>query len=269
MMRHSRLSLAALIGLLVLGTGPAGAQPEDDAPPRDRRDRGDDRRGPATRDAEDGRRDDDRPGWRRGRRPDDDGLRREGDGGRFRDRAGPPRPDDRDAWDLPPERVREMMDFTQREFPRLHDRLAEARERSDRDFKRSLRFVAPRMLEMMHQQRENPELGDTVIAQHRVEWELFELRHRHKCARTPEEREETAHAIREKLMQSFDLRVRRLALEIKQMEQRLEQAKADLADQQENKQPLIERQFKDFLNDDRPPPPPGDQPPPPPPPPSS
>lgn len=156
-------------------------------------------------------------------------------------------PSDSDSDTLTDEQIDRLMTFLQRNFPVMHDRLARMRERDPANFKRLIHRAARTMFPMVRLAAENPELGEKMIAEHKAQLKVQELRDRYARTREPEKA-----AIREELRQqvdiAFEARMDRLRFEVKQLQKRLDQAKDNLANQEKNKQQMIQDRLADLLS---------------------
>jgi hypothetical protein len=150
-----------------------------------------------------------------------------------------------------PRQMEEFMKFAEKEFPLLADRMKQAREKHPR----GMMEIKKRIGELMRLRRENPELAEKVIAQHRNEMKVADLHRQYRHARTQEERDAIAGEIRAEMETGFELRIERLRLEIDQLEKRLNEAKQNLVNQEQNKSTLIEEQFQKLIAEKVPTPP--------------
>jgi hypothetical protein len=169
---------------------------------------------------------------------------------RFGHRPGP-------HGDFDPKQMEEFMEFARAEFPLLYKHMKQARERHPGGWRQ--KFAGPfgkRIGELMRLRHENPELAEVVIAQHRHEVVVADLHRQYRQARTTEERDAIAAEIRSELETGFELRLKRLEIEIAQLQRRLHEARRSLADQELNRDKMIEAHIQKLLKSDAPPPPP-------------
>jgi hypothetical protein len=226
-----------IIGAMVCGCWVTAVLAEDDRPSKKLD------RAAATQPAgydDEGRTDPRRKQFKGGRPYAGEDHRRRGPGRRF----GGDGPRD-------PHQVEEFMKFAEKEFPMLYERMKHAREKHPGGFEP----IRRRINELMKLRRENPELAEKVIAQHRHEMKVGDLHRQYRHARTQEERDAIAAEIRSELEVGFQLRIERLQLEIAQLEQRLAEAKETLADQEQNKSAVIEEHFQKLISSNPPIPP--------------
>ena len=195
------------------------------------------------------------PRHRRGGSPDD--FHRPG--GR---RAGPPtsrpfrdgpgrermRPHDERHRPLNDHDIDDVLAFTKQEFPLLHDRLVSTRDQQPRRFQMMMRRVGPPMLHMRRLKDDRPEFFDKMVQQHRTEFAIFDLAEQHAEATSDTEREQIRKQLRERVAEGFAHRLERLRYEIQEFEQRLGRMREALADQEANKDELIDGHLDKILS---------------------
>ena len=85
----------------------------------------------------------------------------------------PPAPPGPGAFGLiSPQQTEQLMQFLEEHFPRRHGMLRRLRERDPEAFQRRIAEMAPRVLELLLRMKENPELGELLLEQQRLEEEL-------------------------------------------------------------------------------------------------
>lgn len=255
-------------GLLACGLWLWPASPRAEAQPvrddRDSQQRVDEERPPAAEteaavpdDPTADPRADDEPGRSSGRRH----RRKSSDfaGPRSRDarprdmRPAGPHHDDRDRSPdfLTPQEREELMAFAKEHFPKMYE-LLRGSPRAHQH--RLLRRVGWSMLRLMRLHHHDPELAEKLIAEHKIEMELAQLRRDYREFPSEAARENIKQKMRELLEQRFDLRQQRLELEIRALEKRLEEARRRLVRQEDDRQRLVDTEVEriiDHLQDER------------------
>lgn len=193
------------------------------------------------------------PGWGRDWWPRRDGRGRDqtsvGAGERWRGKQGLGGP----AWDdegeqMSPEQISKLMEFTQRNFPQLHQRLVAVRDTNPMMFRHMIRRVGGPVAEIMRVQQQNPEAARKLIEAHRIEIDLTELRGQYQAARGSQQREQLKTRMRELLAKRCELRLERLQKEVGDLEKRLEETKKEIAKREKDKDQIIEQEMKRLLS---------------------
>jgi len=191
--------------------------------------------------------------WRgRGGRPGSWGMPRQGPG--FHGPGGPPGghlggpPGNRPGGGaggkpLTPDEIDKLMAFTRENFPEVHDRLSRLRQRNAEAFG----HMAGRVHEMFRPAMDDPEMLERLKLGFRVERKLAELRRAYEAAETDEQRADIQTQMREQLSTRFDLRLDRLRLEIRELENRLERTRQDLAKHEQDKPGIIDDELAHLL----------------------
>jgi len=195
-------------------------------------------------------------------RPDGRGHRcglRDGEGPRFRGpRSGEMRPPG-PRWEGPDKMQdflsekerKELLAFTKEHFPKMYELLSGARgELRDRMFRR----VGWPMLRLLRLHRHDPELAEKLIAEHKIEMELAQLKRDYQEFPSESARESIKQKMRALLEQRFALRQQRLELEIQALEKRLVDARKRLDRQEADRQRLVDMEVErviDQLQDKR------------------
>lgn len=165
-------------------------------------------------------------------------------GPEFRDQA---RQDDKGGdrdFNLPPDEVDRLMDFTREHFPRVHDKLLQARGEDPRNFQHMLRRLGPPMMRLMNIARENPQEAEQLIRMQKLEVRLYEARQRYRDARTDEARDQIRSEVRDLIEQKFEARQQRLKIENEELRRRLTEQEQRYADQYARKPQIIEEEVK-------------------------
>lgn len=196
----------------------------------------------------------DRPGgrrhWREFRRPDDPNLH---DARPRQMRPPGPRKDGPDsAPDFLTEKEREeLMAFTKEHFPKMYELLRDSPRAHQR---RMLRRVGWPMLRLLRLQQHDPQLAEKLIAEHKIEMELAQLKRDYRDFPSEAARENIKQKMRAILEQRFEIRQQRLELEIQALQKRLEEARERMARQEADRQKLIDAEVErliDRLQDER------------------
>jgi hypothetical protein len=168
----------------------------------------------------------------------------DGDHGRPFERPSRAAPD----RELTSQEIEQVMALTEQEFPLIHRRFDEARKKGGPMFQRMMGDVGPHMLRLARIREDNPRLAEKMIAQHRNEMEVFDLRRQYdEAVGDPQRRGEIRAKLRAALARSFEHRLERLRGEIEMFEQRLERARADLKRQEEQKDALIDEHLNQMI----------------------
>jgi len=166
--------------------------------------------------------------------------------------AGPPPADHPGGPMFGPsqERIDRVMKFLDEHYPRLHERLAELREKDPRAFHRQLSRLLPRMPDLMNILDRNPELGRLIIDEHRLEMDIRDAIREYHRARNDADRDQLKEQIRDLISRQFDVRQEKLKLMIADMERELQRKKQVLAEQAAMKDKIIDRDLEQRLEPD-------------------
>lgn len=154
-------------------------------------------------------------------------------------------PDDPTA--LEPEELDAFLAFAKEHFPSLHDRLVRARQSDPRVFRQLLRRAGPPMARLMHLWREDPDEAARVIRLQRIEMELRQQAQRRHGLNDPQQRAAVEQGMRELLTERFELRLAGLEREIDELRRRLDEQVERLAQQNQDKQRIIDEEFERLL----------------------
>jgi hypothetical protein len=149
---------------------------------------------------------------------------------------------------LTDEQIERLMTFLEVRFPLMHQRLENARERDPAQFQRMINRAARFMFPIIRAAQENPELAEKMIAEHKSQLEIRELRDRYARTRDPAEQASLREQIRQQMEAGFEARIERLRLEVARLQQRLDDARGHLARQEQNKSRLIDERLSDLLS---------------------
>jgi hypothetical protein len=149
---------------------------------------------------------------------------------------------------LSPEEVDRLMTFMQRNFPLMYQRLNRVRERDSAQFQRMINRHARSLLPMLNAARNNPELAQKMIAEHRARLEIQDLKDKYTHAADPDERARLREEMRRHMDVAFEARLERLRMEVQKLQQRLDDAKQQLSVQEQNKSRLIDEHLNDLLS---------------------
>lgn len=195
-----------------------------------------------------------RPDGRRHRRElhGEDRQRRRSLRSNDRGPRGPRRDDPDRMQDFLTEKERqELLAFTKEHFPKMYELLSRAKGEQQN---RMLRRVGWPMLRLLRLHRHDPELAEKLIAEHKIEMELGELKRDYQEFPSESARASIKQKMRELLEQRFTLRQQRLELEIQALEKRLEEARKRLERQEADRQRLIDSDLErmvELLQDER------------------
>lgn len=164
---------------------------------------------------------------------------RQGMGGRFWD--------DEDDEQMSPEQVAELMNFAEREFPKLHRRLVSLRETDPTMFRKMIRRVRGPVSEIVRIQQHDPKAARRLIDAHRIEIDLTELQSQYQAARSDAQREQLKAKMRQLVAKRCELRLQRLKAEIAELEKRLERAKKEMASRERDQDQVIDQELNRLL----------------------
>ncbi len=148
---------------------------------------------------------------------------------------------------LSPREREELIAFIKLHFPEMYRRLQRFQQAEPARHGQALRRMAGPILRIMRLSQTNPELAEIMIAEHKVEMELFELQNAWAAPRSQAEREAKRERIRDLVGQRFDLRQKRLGMEIEDMRKRLDEAMARLARQGADRAEIVEAETRRMM----------------------
>jgi len=156
---------------------------------------------------------------------------------------------------LSAEEREEVLAFAREHFPEVYERLQEDEERAremhgpgHRSAWRMQRFLWP-MIRLMRIAKYDPELADLLIAEQKVEMELAELQRDYLAFPADSVRGEIKKQMRALFAERFDLRRRRLEREIRSLQERLEEARQRLEQQDAAKGALIDAELSELIRE--------------------
>ncbi len=148
----------------------------------------------------------------------------------------------------------DLMNFTKEQFPELYERFQRMQSGNRPEFGRMLRQAGWPLLRLHRLQKHDPELAEKLIAEHKIEMKLVELRRDYREFTSESARERMRTEIRGLMEKRFDLRQARLELEIRDLEKRLQNARERLTKQSTTKQQIVDSElehFTDMAGEDR------------------
>jgi len=150
---------------------------------------------------------------------------------------------------ISPEQTEQLMEFLQEHFPRRHRLLCRLRERNPDHFQKRLAEMAPRVLELLLRMKENPELGELLLEQQRLEDELREQVGSYRALDEEDEaeRQERRAGIEEIVSRLVEVRLQRREQEIASLERRLQEQKRGLEEDRENRAELVADEMERVL----------------------
>ncbi len=161
--------------------------------------------------------------------------------GRLEKSLGFARPRDRSGENfLTNDQTDRLMALAKDAFPQLHERLTIARENNPRLFRQMIVRVSRYAIPILKAKADNPELAEKMIAEHRAQMAVEELTQQYRAATDSARRDQLRIQIREQLEAKFDARLEKLRIEIRSLQRRLDDAKENLAQQERNKQKLLD-----------------------------
>lgn len=192
------------------------------------------------------------PAWPRDAWPRRDWRGRDGtvgppDRSRYRQGMGGRSWDDEDDEQMSPEQVAELMNFAEREFPKLHRRLISIRETDPTLFRKMIRRVRGPVSEIVRIQQHDPKAARRLIDAHRIEIDLTELQSQYQAAKNDAQREQLKATMRELVVKRCELRLQRLKAEITELEKRLEHAKKEMANRERDQDQIVDQELSRLL----------------------
>ncbi len=150
-----------------------------------------------------------------------------------------------------PEQERRLLDFMKQHFPAMHTRLIAQRRDDPEMFKHALGRLVPTMINLMAAVKRNPQLGQVMIEDYKLEQDIRDvIRRYHAQATDGPGKESLKEQIRQLLTEQFDKRQVRRELEIEELERRIDQQKKRLAEREKNRASLIDGELFRRLNPD-------------------
>ncbi len=146
------------------------------------------------------------------------------------------------------ERV-ELLAFMREHFPVMADELEEVRESRPQQHERRLVRFAPEMRRLMELMDTDPQRGELMIQERKLEMRVRQLSRRHRVAKDERVREELERDVRGLVEELFSVRVRRRELEIRAMEYRMDELKSKLSEMIHRREKIIDRQISEHLSD--------------------
>lgn len=195
----------------------------------------------ATRSEDDPQGPDDRRAGRRWGRPE-----------RRPDEPGPPgapeyRPGDRPALHPTPEQLDRVLEFMEEYFPDQFDRLEELKLRHADLFRQRVRRMAPRIFELIHTMEQDPELGELMAREYRLEAEIRELARRYRGSKDADFKNQARQELRQLIEANFDVQVQRQYMQIERLEQRIVRQRQRLEREAEHRDSVIIRRVNRLL----------------------
>lgn len=168
------------------------------------------------------------------------GFQREG---RRRGRPSEDRPHSR-------EEMREFREkavrFVKEHFPERHEEMMALRERSPHEFRRRMMEVLPKVKELMMLMDHNPELGELVIEERQIQFEVEKSARLYSETDDRSTRDAIRRDIRDLAEEMHEVRVEIAEHKIEQLEKRLERVKTRLDRDRSSKDQRIERFMREL-----------------------
>lgn len=161
-------------------------------------------------------------------------------GPRFRGQRGPHREPMTEA-----EREA-VLAFTEKHFPEMHRRLTRIRHRPAL-FEHRLRRIGHGMRELMETMKRNPELGESLIEERKLDMRIRRMVMQYRDAEQPENKEQLMGKLRDSCANIVDLRSRRHEMQIAELEQRLARLKARHEQAAERRDERIEKSLTHYM----------------------
>jgi|GEM_PF-2928844 len=160
---------------------------------------------------------------------------------------GPGLGEDEGPWGrraMDEDEIDELMSFVEQHLPDLYETLDRARTLDPMAFRHMLRRVRG----MMDRFRfADPKIRETMIAEYKVKMAIRRLKKDYYRA-TSEERESIKVELRAQIEKQFTYRQQRLVQEIARLRERLDEQSRRLAEQEKDKQRLIDEELSEMLD---------------------
>jgi hypothetical protein len=107
------------------------------------------------------------------------------------------------------------------------------------------RYARP-LMHILHKYREDPEMAELLIQEHKVRMELADLSRQFRDTQDSKKREQLLKGIRQLFEKQFTLQQQRMEREIDNLRRRLEQQAQRLEQRKQHKDKIIEAQILQF-----------------------
>ena len=171
----------------------------------------------------------------------------------------PPLDDDRPWLALPREERSELLAFMREHFPAVAEELEYLKEDRPELFERRLRRMAPEFRRLMDIMRSDPQRGQLMIQERKLDLRIRLVVRQVHLVDDNSQKAELREQLRELLGEAFDCRLKRRELEVRSLEARIAELKAELSSLTVRRERIIERQLEDFQEDAPPDLPPADR----------
>lgn len=138
--------------------------------------------------------------------------------------------------------------FIEERFPRMYVELERLEEHSPERYARRMARIAPEMRRLMEILDTDPERGTLMIQERQQDIMLRFLARRYRSANNAEDEAKIRGRARELAEKLFDVRHQRRALEIRELETRLDELRGRHEQAAQMRDQLIERELKDLLD---------------------
>jgi len=151
---------------------------------------------------------------------------------------------------LTPQQHQALMGFLAEHFPDMHDRLSHRPKTASAARGR----MFGQLWHLYQTYQRNPHLGRVLIADQKLEFRIRRHARRHAAATAPDARNQLRQDLRRMLAEQFDLRLQRRRLELKELQDRLEDQKRRLGRLEQSRQEVIHRRLERLISPDPGPP---------------
>ena len=157
--------------------------------------------------------------------------------------AGRPRP-----WsDLPEPERRQIERFMEEHFPRMYVEMQKLKDRDENRYVRRMTRIAPQMLKIMETMRTDPQRGTIMIRERQLEFEIQQTIARFRSAKDDEAKRRIREHLDGLVGKAFDCRNERRQMEVRELEARLNELQARLAESEKMRPALIRQRVADML----------------------
>jgi len=139
--------------------------------------------------------------------------------------------------------INKLIDFAKVHFPEVADHLQQLRKDDPQEFRRALRRMWPRLMIMKETFDRDPQLGNLMIEDHKLEQQIHGKVRDYRQQRDPNNKQKIGDELRQLLGQQFDIRLQRRRLELADLQKRLQEQSQRLDTWAAKKQENIQRQF--------------------------
>lgn len=152
--------------------------------------------------------------------------------------------------DMAQERIEEMLQDIEGEYPLLHGALIEVQQVNEEMYRHLLEEFSHHWNEFKRLQQENAELAEIEVRSRTIEIRIRLLEEQYHRKRTTEDKDTIKADIKTQLDELFELKVAKRKMEIARLEQELQQLTSELDQIVKNKEKHIQRRLDQMTQGD-------------------